>query len=441
MKKITQILLFVTVLTYGQQQQFSMQEAIEFALDNNRSVLNAKLDIDAAKQKKWETTTMGLPQLNAKIDYQNFIIQPISFIPKTLFGGPPGEYFEGAMNSKQNINASATLSQLVFNGSYLVGLESAKVYLKISDNALIKTKKVIKEMVISAYGNVLMAEEGLTILNDNKDILDKNIKDTKALYDNGFVEEESVEQLELTRATLLNQINKTEQLKQTAYQMLNFTLGQDINTPIELTDSLESLANENYDLAITNAPFSLDNNVDYKIMLNQVEAKKLFVKLEKSKALPSVTTFLNFGYTGYGYSKSFDFLKKEQRWVDSALFGVSVNIPIFSSLKRVSRTRQAKIALKQTERKLEETGQQLSLEYQNAKTNYNYAMQQYTIAKDNLALAARIEKKQRIKFKEGISSSFELSTAQRQLYSMQQNYLQSIVDLINNKIKLEQIIE
>jgi outer membrane protein TolC len=439
MKKITFLLLFIVSLTYGQQQQFTMQEAIDFALDNNRSVLNAKLDIDAAKQKKWETTTMGLPQLNAKIDYQNFIIQPVSLIPAELFGGPAGQFAEISFGTKQNINASATLSQLVFNGSYLVGLESAKVYLKISDNALVKTKKIIKEMVISAYANVLLAEEGLLILNDNKTILDKNIKDTKALFVNGFVEEESVEQLELTRATLLNQINKTEQLKQTAYQMLNFTLGQDINTPITLTDSLASLANENYDLAITNAPFNLSNNVDYKIMLNQLEAKKLLLKLEKSKALPSVNTFLNFGYTGN--NESFKFLKKEQTWYDSALFGVSVNIPIFSSLKRSSRTKQAKIALKQTERKLEETEQKLSLEYQNAKTNYNYAMQQYTIAKDNLDLAARIEKKQRIKFKEGISSSFELSTAQRQLYSMQQNYLQSIIDLINNKIKLEQIIE
>jgi outer membrane protein TolC len=439
MKKITFLLLFIASLTYSQQQQFTMQEAIDFALDNNRSVLNAKLDIDAAKQKKWETTTMGLPQLNAKIDYQNFIIQPVSLIPAELFGGPAGQFAEISFGTKQNINASATLSQLVFNGSYLVGLESAKVYLKISDNALVKTKKVIKEMVISAYANVLLAEEGLIILNNNKAILDKNIKDTKALFVNGFVEEESVEQLELTRATLLNQINKTVQLKQTAYQMLNFTLGQDINTPITLTDSLTSLANENYDLAITAAPFSLDNNVDYKIMLNQLEAKKLLVKLEKSKALPSVTTFLNFGYTGN--NESFKFLKKEQTWYDSSLFGVSVNIPIFSSLKRSSRTKQAKIALKQTERKLEETRQKLSLEYQNAKTNYNYAMQQYTIAKDNLNLAERIEKKQRIKFKEGISSSFELSTAQRQLYSMQQNYLQSIIDLINNKIKLEQIIE
>ena len=439
MKKILPLLLFSTFSLFGQKSQFSMQEAIDFALENNRTVLNAQLDIDAAKQKKWETTTMGLPQINASVAYQNFIIQPVSLIPAQFFGGAPGDFAEISFGTKQNIKASATLSQLVFDGSYLVGLQSAKVYLKISDNALIKTKKVIKEMVVSAYGNVLLAEEGLTILENNKAIIAKNLKDTKALFDNGFVEEESVEQLELTKATLINQINKTKQLKQNAYQMLNFTLGQDINTSLKLTDSLEDLANHNIDLALITQPFSLDNAIDYKIMQNQLEAKKLLVKLEKSKALPQVTAFLNFGYTGN--NEQFKFHKKEQTWYDSSLFGVNINIPIFSSLRRSSRTKQAKIALKQTQRKLEETGEKLTLAYQNAKTNYEFALQQYEIAKANLDLASRIEKKQRIKFKEGISSSFELSTAQRQLYSMQNAYLQAIITLINNKIKLEQLID
>lgn len=433
------ILLLSTLASYGQEQRFSMQEAIDFALENNRNVQNATLDIAAAKQKKWETTTMGLPQLDAKINYQNFMIQPVSLIPAELFGGPSGQFAEVSFGTKQNIKADATLSQLVFNGSYLVGLQSAKVYLKISDNALVKTKKVVTEMVVSAYGNVLLAEEGLKILAKNKAILTKNLQETKALYDNGFVELEAVEQLALTQATLENQINKTKQLKKVAYQMLNLTLGQAIDNKVILTDDLESLAVKNFDLTIENKPFSLDANIDYKIMLNQLEAKKLLVKLEKSKALPSVAAFLNFSYTGN--NEAFKFHKKEQTWYDAALFGVSINIPIFSSLKRTSRTKQAKIALKKTENTLKDTAQQLNLQYQSAKTNYTFSMQQYAIAKDNLALAERIEAKQRIKFKEGISSSFELTNAQRQLYSMQQNYLQSIIDLINNKVKLEQLIE
>ena len=438
MKKILLLLLFFSLASYG-QEQLSLQDAIAKALENNNSIKNAKLDIAAAKQKKWETTTMGLPQINAGIDYQNFMIQPVSLIPAQLFGGPAGQFAEVSFGTKQNVKASATLSQLIFNGSYLVGLESAKVYLKISDNALIKTKKVIKEMVVSAYGNALLAEEGLQILEDNKLIIDKNLKETKALYDNGFVEQESVEQLSLTQATLQNEINKTKQLKASAYQMLNFTLGQDINTPITLSDSLNSLAEANFDLALLAETFNLNDNIDYKIMQNQISAKKLFVKLEKSKALPSVSAFLNFAYTGN--NEQFKFHKKEQTWYDSSLFGLSIKIPIFSSLKRVSRTKQAKIALEQAQNKLKDTAQQLTMAYQNAKTNYDYAMQQYSIAKDNLALAERIENKQRIKFKEGISSSFELSTAQRQLYTMQNSYLQAIVSLINNKIKLEQLID
>ncbi len=438
MKKILLLLLFFSLASYG-QEQLSLQDAIAKALENNSTIKNAKLDIAAAKQKKWETTTMGLPQINAGIDYQNFMIQPVSLIPAQLFGGPAGQFAEVSFGTKQNVKASATLSQLIFNGSYLVGLESAKVYLKISDNALIKTKKVIKELVVSAYGNALLAEEGLQILEDNKLIIDKNLKETTALYDNGFVEQESVEQLSLTQATLQNEINKTKQLKASAYQMLNFTLGQDINTPITLSDNLNSLAEANFDLALLAETFNLNDNIDYKIMQNQISAKKLFVKLEKSKALPSVSAFLNFAYTGN--NEQFKFHKKEQTWYDSSLFGLSVKIPIFSSLKRVSRTKQAKIALEQAQNKLKDTEQKLTMAYQNAKTNYDYAMQQYSIAKDNLALAERIENKQRIKFKEGISSSFELSTAQRQLYTMQNSYLQAIVALINNKIKLEQLID
>ena len=438
MKKILLLLLFFSLASYG-QEQLSLQDAIAKALENNSTIKNAKLDIAAAKQKKWETTTMGLPQINAGIDYQNFMIQPVSLIPAQLFGGPAGQFAEVSFGTKQNVKASATLSQLIFNGSYLVGLESAKVYLKISDNALIKTKKVIKELVVSAYGNALLAEEGLQILEDNKLIIDKNLKETTALYDNGFVEQESVEQLSLTQATLQNEINKTKQLKASAYQMLNFTLGQDINTPITLSDNLNSLAEANFDLALLAETFNLNDNIDYKIMQNQISAKKLFVKLEKSKALPSVSAFLNFAYTGN--NEQFKFHKKEQTWYDSSLFGLSIKIPIFSSLKRVSRTKQAKIALEQAQNKLKDTEQKLTMAYQNAKTNYDYAMQQYSIAKDNLALAERIENKQRIKFKEGISSSFELSTAQRQLYTMQNSYLQAIVALINNKIKLEQLID
>ena len=159
------------------------------------------------------------------------------------------------------------------------------------------------------------------------------------------------------------------------------------------------------------------------------------MKLEQSRALPSLSSFVNFGYAGFG--QDFDFSKKEQQWFDSSLLGVSLEIPIFSSLARSSRTQQAKIELEKSRTNLTQTEQKILLQLETAKTEYNYSIEEFETSKQNLALAERIEKKQQIKFFEGISTSFELSEAQRQLYSIQQNYLQSMLTIIANKAALD----
>ena len=142
---------------------FSLNEAIDHALKNNYSAINASRDIEAAKKKKWETTTIGLPQINASLGYQNNIELQKSLIPAEFFGGAKGEFAEVAFGTRHNMLGSATVSQLLFNGSYLVGLQSAKVYLQISENAKVKTNQEIREMVINSYGNVLLANESIAI--------------------------------------------------------------------------------------------------------------------------------------------------------------------------------------------------------------------------------------------------------------------------------------
>jgi outer membrane protein TolC len=265
--------------------------------------------------------------------------------------------------------------------------------------------------------------------------LQQNLDETIEIYKNGLTEEENVEQLQITLASVKSQLSKTINLKNIAYKMLNITLGTDINTSLILTDNLNNLAEKNIDLALLSTDLSIENHIDYKIAKNNEKANELLVKLEQSKALPSLSSFINFGYAGYG--QSFDFAKKEQQWFDSSLLGVSLNIPIFSSLARSSRTQQAKIALEQAKTNLTETTQKLKLELEQAKTEYNFSVEEFETSKQNLALAERIEKKQQVKFFEGLSTSFELSEAQRQLYSMQQNYLQNMLQLIANKAALD----
>ena len=413
----------------------SLEGAIDYALENSYSAINASRDIEAARMKKWETTTIGLPHISATIDYQNWIKQQVSLIPAEFFGGVEGEFTEVAFGTKQNMSATATLNQLIFDGSYLVGLQSAKTYLKISENAKEKTELGIREAVINAYGNVLLGEESIVILEKNIASLEKNLKETKQIYLNGFAEEENVEQLQITLATIKSQLSRTKRLKNIAYKMLNITLGLDFDKSVILTDNLDHLSKENIDLALLSNELTIEDHIDYKIAKNTEKSNELFVKLEQSKALPTLSSFVNFGYSGFG--QNFDFFKKEQNWFDSSLLGVSLNIPIFSSLARSSRTQQAKIELEKARTNLTETEQKLMLQLESAKTEYNYSLEELETSKQNLKLAERIEQKQQIKFFEGISTSFELTEAQRQLYTMQQNYLQAMLNVIADKAALD----
>jgi len=434
------IILFIGLLLSfhinGQEtSSLSLQQAIDYALKNSYATINANRDVDIAKKKKWETTTIGLPEINAKIDYQNWIKQQVSLLPAEFFGGNPGEFEEISFGTKHNMNATATLNQLIFDGSYLVGLQSAKTYLKISENAKEKTELGIREAVINAYGNVLLSEESISIIEKNIKTLEKNLDETNQIFLNGFIEEENVEQLKITLSSVKSQLSKTKNLKTIAYKMLNITLGLDINASVVLTDSLENLAKENIKLELLSSDLAIENHIDFKIAKNTETANELFVKLEQSRALPTLKSFVNFGYAGYG--QEFDFMKKEQKWFDYSLLGVSLDIPVFSSLARSSRTQQAKIELEKAKTNLTETEQKLFLLLESAKTNYNFSIEEYETSKQNLSLAERIENKQQIKFFEGISTSFELLEAQRQLYTMQQNYLQAMLNVIANKATLD----
>lgn len=443
MKKLFLIPLLIFALGAKSQEaqknyNFSLEQAIAHALTNNYSAINAGRDIDASKEKKRETTAAGLPQINAGLDYTNNFVLQKSVVPAEFFGGNPGEYAAVAFGTKHSMGARANLSQLIFDGSYIVALQASKTYLKYYTNAKQKTDIEIKEAVINAYGNVLLAEESIAILKKNKATLEKTFSDTKATFKNGLIEEESVEQLQITLTSINSTLNYNIRLADLAYKMLKITLGMDINDVLQLSDKLDNLTVSNLDMAFSKNEFAVSDNVNYQMGLNFQEQRELELKLQKSKALPSLSANLNFGYTAF--KNEFQFFNQDQNWFNYSNVGVSLNVPIFSSLSRSSRTQQAKIALDQAKTQLTETEQKLKLQYAAAKSDYEFSIEEYATAKTNLNLAERIEKKQQIKFTEGLSSSFDYNDAQRQLYSAQQKYLQSMVDVINKKATLEKII-
>jgi outer membrane protein TolC len=421
-----------------QTSSFSLSEAITFALQNNYSAINADRDVIDSQKQKWEVIASGLPQITGDVSYQNQLKQPVSLIPAEFFGGEPGTFQSVIFGPPQSANATATLRQQIFDGSYIVGVQATRAFLSYSANNKEKTQLEVRKMVTEAYGNVLLAEESVAILEKNQATLEKNLFETTKIYENGLGDEESVEQLQITLSSVQNQLKNAVRLRGITLQMLNLVMGLAIDAPTRLEDNLDDLTQAQIDFGILENEFNMANNVDFKLATNLNEQRYFEWKLAKSKALPTLNAFVNYGASAFG--SEFNFLSGDQQWFESSVLGFDLSIPIFSSFKRSAGTQRAKIALEKAKTQLAEAEEQIRLQLEKAKSDYILAIEQYETNKQNLGLAERIEQKNQAKYLEGIASSFDLRQAQLQLYSAQQEYLQSMVDVINKKTELETVL-
>jgi outer membrane protein TolC len=436
----TIFLIFTFTGIKGQElpKRLTIMEAVAFGQENNRQILNASREVQKAYKERWSTIAIGLPQISANANYQNFLELPTSLIPAQFFGGKEGDFAEVQFGTPQIMDGGITLQQLIFDGSYIVGLEASNVFLEISKNILEKTALEIKKNIISTYSSVLLIKENILFLKNNLDNLAENLEEVRALFTNGFEEEESVEQLRLTLSGIQTQLRYAENAEKITLNMLKLLMGFPANAPLELLDTLESFTTDGLFEYEFKSDFNLANNVDIKIATTELRSESLLYRYEKSKSLPRLAAFINGNYTGN--SETFSFTDSDQKWFGAALFGINLQVPIFSSFKRRAQSQKAKIALDQAETTLEETQERINIEVQGALNDYKLAIETYLTNKENLTLANRIEQKNQSKYFEGMASTFELRQAQLQLYSAQNNYISSIQSVIQKKLNLETLL-
>ena len=436
MKKIGLLMIIILLSNnlFG-QNAFTLENAIDYALENNRLSKNATSDLEIANAKKWETIATGLPQINAFIDYNNNLKQPVSLVPAEFFGGNPGEFAELSFGTKQTIDGSVTLSQLLFDGSYMIGLASIKLYMDIAEKAKIKTDQEVKKATISAYGNALISQERVKILNKNLKNVKNNLDEIKKIYQNGFTELENVEQLTISYKSLKNSLDYAIKIEKITLNLLKLIIGYDIEKEIALLDNLSGLTLKSFDLNKSSENFEIEKNIDYQLSLNNKKSQQTLLRLEQAKALPTLRAFIKGGYDGN--NDSFKFFKPNQKWYGYSFVGVSMSVPIFSSLRKSAKTQQAKIEFEKSVIDYSESKKRILIELENAESEYQYALNSYNNAIENLKLAEKIERKNQIKFLEGLISGLELRQAQIQLYSIQNELLQSMLEVINKKTALE----
>lgn len=443
MKKIIPLLFLLTsVVSFAQDTKtykFSLQEAINRALDSSYVSINARRDQIKALKQKWEATADGLPQISANARYENSPQLLVNPIPGGFPGGDPDEVAFVAFGLQQNMRATATLNQLIFDGSYIVALKAAKTFLEYSKNANDKTRLQVRQNVVSAYANALLVESNVDIIKKNKATAEKNLEEAKKVFENGLAEQEEVEQLQITFQQVDNQLRNAERNLDLSKQTLKMLLALPVNTEIELSEEIEPLAKEQLsDFDLLGAELNVEQNIDYKIAENLVSQRSLDYEKERSNALPSLSAFVNYGTVSFG--DEFTFFDSGQQWFPFSTIGVSLDIPIFSSLKRAKRTQRAEIAVMQAKTEFNQSVEQIKLDFSRAKSDYMFAIENYQTSKANLRLAERIEQKNNIKYKEGINSGFDLRQAQLQLYDAQNSYLNAMLQLINSKTSLETIL-
>ncbi len=439
MKKIA-VIIYLILFSFELQSQdsFTLDQAIEFGLINNSTSKNAANDVKIANAKKWETIATGLPQISSFIEYNNNIKQPISLVPAEFFGGNPGEFAELSFGTKQTIDGSVTLSQLLFDGSYSVGLASIKLYMDIAYKAKIKTDLEVKRAIISAYGNALASQERVKVLKRNLSNVQNNLDEIEKIYRNGLTELENVEQLRITYSTIKNSLDYSSKLNKTSLSLLKLVIGYDIDKEIVLSNSLQDLTLKSILEKKSIENFQMEKNIDYQMAFNNSKSQRTLLTLEKSKALPTVRAFIKGGYNGN--NDSFKFFNSDQNWYGYSIAGVSMSIPVFSSLRRSAKTQQAEIEFEKSKVDLSESEKKIIIELDNANSEYQFAVNSYNNAAENVKLAEKIERKNQIKFLEGLISGLELRQAQIQLYSIQNQLIQSMLEVINKKTNLEGIL-
>jgi len=444
-KLIFSLIVIMSMSVYAQDQnepksyRFTLQEAIDFAIDSSYATINARRDVAIALKQKWETTADGLPQIDGGLTYEYNPIIRQTPLPAELVDGEPGTFIPVEFSPRQNMNAAVTLNQIIFDGSYIVALQAAKTFLEYSDNNETRTKLEVRKDVVSAYGNVLLTQNSIVIVESNLETAKENLRETRITFENGLAEEEDVEQLQITYQQLQSQLNNAKRMEDISKESLNMVLGLPISTEVELLEDLENLANRDaLEAELITEDLQVENTIQFKIADNLVKQRELEMKLEKSKALPSLSAFANYGQTSFG--ENFEFFSSRAEWFEFSTIGVSLNVPLFSSLQRSARTQKAKIEMEKAETRKVEAINQINLQLNNAKSNFEFAVDNYELSKDNLKLAERIERKNQIKFKEGVGTSFELRQAQLQLYTAQNELLQSMLDIINSKAEIEKII-
>lgn len=404
----------------SQEMRLTLEAAKIYALDYNKNIANAQLEITEAQEKLKEVIAQGLPQIDATVDYTNFFGASASI---DAFAGMEIEF-------PHTSNFSVGLTQLIFSRTYQLGVHSAKLYREIMETTRSKTELEIKAQVANSYLLSLVSMESQQILDSNiKNI--ESLKDkTKALTEAGFAEQVDYDRLSVQETMLRDAARAAKRQTELALNMLRLQMGLSWDVPIVLTEDFQLIiANSNFAQTLAQE-LILEENFDFRQMSLQTKITEKQLQMEKSAYLPTLAGF--YSYTG-------KILKPEFDMTPNHVIGLNLQVPIFSSGVRRSKVRQAQAKHQIAQNQTDLLTQQLEIQEKQLRFNLNNALEQYNSQSQNLEISERVYKNVNDKFEQGMVSSIDLVTANNSYLQAQNSYINSLLQLTQAQMELDKL--
>lgn len=418
---------------------FSLTEAVDYAMENNYDVIYSEKNIEAAKQQMREATAFGLPQIDGQVDYANNLALPVTVIPGggDIFGNP-GEDVVLQFGTNYNMTAGLYASQLLFSGKYIVGLQTAKIFMEKTNVDFFRDKVAVKQQVANSYYDILSVEEALWVIDTTLAVTRKLAEETRLTYEVGFAEDVDVDQLELLVIDLeASQIYFENQLV-ISMAFLKFYLGLDEQDSVILTDGMEDLVADLQTSEVIGQQFNYRLNPEFVSLNKQKTISMKQVQLEKTEYYPTLLATINLRTDAQ--RQEWDFFDPGGAWYASSVFGVTLQVPILSSGQRLAKVRQAKIAFEQMEVLEDQLATSLKLQFDAARNEYVNA---YTVYKNKdraRKVADKILNTTRVKFTEGMSTSIDILNTQNQYLTTEQDYISAAIALLKASADLERLL-
>jgi outer membrane protein len=419
-------------------RSFGIKAVREFAVQHNYDAIKSRIDLETAKKKLRETVASGLPQVSTSLNYMNNLELTTVLIPN-FFEGKFDEKIPVQFGTQHNAALTFQVNQLVFNGSYFVGLQTSSIYRRLADQGLERTQLDIQETVTDTYFLILVSEESQRIMQASLNNLQKTHYEIKQLYAEGFAAETDVDLIQVSVNSLENGLQALRRQTGVAYNLLKFQMGLELTEDIELSDSLDSFIHDlNLEKAVDTG-FNLEDSLDYQLLETQERLAELALKNEKSKYLPTVSAF--YTYQRNAYRDQFDFFSGDANWFRAQILGINVSIPLFKSGAQAARIKQAALAVEKARNTRIQAGEGLRLAMERAVSGLKSAHDNYINMKANMELSEKIYHVTLEKYREGVSSSMELTQAHDKFLNSQSQYIQAMSELLSAKNKLDRILD